>query len=82
MSTDDGDKRPAEALATRPRFLSLTLEMVRDVDFENVIHGAVSADIRNYENLFAKAEEVAEEKGNENHAVVYAVLRALCGFQF
>lgn len=57
MTADDGNEQPAEAVATRPRYHSITAEMLNGVDFERAIDGAAAADCREYQDLFSKAAE-------------------------
>ncbi|MGO7170135.1 hypothetical protein AB9F47_24130 [Rhizobium leguminosarum] len=82
MKAHDGNEQTAEAVATRPRYHSITAEMLDGVDVQRAIDGAAGADCREYQDLFSKAAEVAGEDGNESNAVVYAALSALCGFHF
>ncbi|MCZ8180231.1 MAG: hypothetical protein O9309_14495 [Rhizobium sp.] len=56
--------------------------MVSRVDFERAIDGAATADCRELEDRFSKAAEIAKRDGNEQEAIVYAALSALCGFHF
>ncbi len=79
---DNGNEQPAEVATARPRYQSITAETLDGVDFEQIINGAAAADCREYQDLFSKAAEVAEGDGNENYAVVYAALSALCSFHF
>lgn len=82
MKADSGNEQPAEAVANKPRYHSITAEMLKGVDFQSVIEGVAAADCREYQGLFSKAAEVSGEDGKENYAVVYAALSALCGFHF
>lgn len=82
MADDDGNEEPAEVVTTRPRYHSITAGMLEGVNFERAIEGATAADCREYQDLFSRAADVAGETGNENHAVIYAALSALCGFHF
>jgi len=82
MTTDDSNGKPAEDGVIRPRYHSITAEMLDGFDFEHVIKTAAVADCHEYQSLFSKAAEVAERDGTENYAVVYAALSALCGFHF
>ncbi|WP_429931405.1 DUF7380 domain-containing protein [Agrobacterium vitis] len=82
MSVDEGNEQLGEEVATLPRFHSITEEMLGGVEFERAIDGAATADCREYQALFSKAAEVAIRDGNENGAVVYSALSALCGFHF
>lgn len=82
MTADDGNEQPAEAVVTRPRYHSITTEMLDGIDFERIIKTAGAADCHEYHDLFLKAAESADGNGNENCAVVYAALSALCGFHF
>lgn len=82
MTVEDGNEQPEEAVAARPRYHSITAEMLDSVDFEHVINGATDADCHEYQNLFSRAAEAAVGNGNENSAVLYAALSALCGFHF
>ncbi|MBW8301289.1 MAG: hypothetical protein K0M60_16960 [Hydrogenophaga sp.] len=82
MTADEGNVKPAEAVVARPQYHSITAEMFDGLEFEQVIKTAATADCHEYRGLFSKAAEVAERDSNENYAVVYAVLSALCGFHF
>ncbi len=65
-----------------PRYLTVTIEMVDSIAFEQVLESAEIADCHDYQSRFLRAAEDASSQGAEDARIVYEALAAVCGFHY
>ncbi|MCD2180274.1 DUF4209 domain-containing protein [Rhizobium sp. C1] len=82
MESNSDNKKNIDPASDESPQTSITLSMISELDFENVIAGAATADCREYRDLYWDASKTAEDDGRKEDAIVYAALSALCGFSF